>query len=45
VSRDEQDDVVEIGVVVEARDPRLIWRARMGGLRISAIVITQIAPS
>ena len=30
VAGDQKDDIVEIGVVVEARDPRLIRRAGVG---------------
>src|SRR5437867_11868599 len=33
VAGDQKDDVVEIGIVVEAGDPRLIGRACMGGWR------------
>jgi len=33
VAGDQKDDIVEIGIVVEARDPRLIRRARMGDWR------------
>ena len=33
VAGDQKDDIVEIGIVVEAGDPRLIWRACVGGWR------------
>ena len=33
VAGDQKDDIVEIGIVVETTDPRLVGRARVGGRR------------